>query len=92
MDDIWNKYFAVESEIHFDKEQSDLEAFLGAWQHQGFYEDGLFTLQYRDFESDDAFNSAYNSAINSATSFNKPADYPLTLDLWSKIRKWQLKR
>ena len=70
MDDIWNKYFAVESEIHFDKEQSDIEAFFGAWQHQGFYEDGLFTLQYRDFESDDAFNSAYNSAINSATSFN----------------------
>ena len=68
MSDIWHKYLAVESEIHFDKGQQEIEAFFGAWQDQGFYEDGLFTLQHRDFESDDLFNSAYKSAIQNATS------------------------
>jgi hypothetical protein len=70
MGDIWHKYLAVESEIHFDKDQQEIEAFFGAWQDQGFYEDGLFTLQHRDFESDDLFNSAYKSAIQHATSTN----------------------
>lgn len=68
MGDIWHKYLAVESEIHFDKDKQEIEAFFGAWQDQGFYEDGLFTLQHRDFESDDLFNSAYRSAIQNATS------------------------
>lgn len=70
MGDIWHKYLAVESEIHFDKDQQEIEAFFGAWQDQGFYEDGLFTLQHRDFESDDLFSSAYKSAIQHATSTN----------------------
>jgi hypothetical protein len=68
MGDIWHKYLAVESEIHFDKDQQEIEAFFGAWQDQGFYEDGLFTLQHRDFESDGLFNSAYKTAIQNATS------------------------
>jgi len=68
MGDIWHKYLAVETEIHFDKNQAELEAFYGAWQQQGFYEDGLFTLQHRDFETDEVFNSAYKSAIEFATS------------------------
>jgi hypothetical protein len=68
MGDIWHKYLAVESEIHFDKNPAELEAFYGAWQQQGFYEDGLFTLQHRDFETDEVFNSAYKSAIELATS------------------------
>jgi hypothetical protein len=67
MHDIWHKYFAVESEIHFDRDPHELEAFFGGWQQQGFYEDGLFTIQHRDFELDNSFNAAYKLAIKNAT-------------------------
>ena len=68
MSEIWEKYLAIESEIHSDKDTADIDAFYGAWQNEGFYEDGLFTIQYRDFESNDLFKSAYNIAIQNATS------------------------
>jgi len=62
------KYESVESEIHFDASFEKIHANYGAFQDQGFYEDGLFTIQYRDFESNISFNDAYNLAITDATS------------------------
>lgn len=68
MSDIWQKYLAVESEIHYDRDPSEIEAFYGAFQNQGFYEDGLFSLQHRDFSQDPSFDRAYEMGVNNATS------------------------
>ena len=68
MSDIWHKYQAVESEIHYDRNPSEIEAFYGAFQNQGFYEDGLFSLQHRDFSQNPSFNTAYEMAVSNATS------------------------
>jgi SAM-dependent methyltransferase len=65
---IKRKHELVESEIHFDASREKIHANYGAFEEQGFYEDGLFTIQYRDFEYNDSFNNAYNLAINHATS------------------------
>ena len=68
MSDIWHKYQAVESEIHYDRDPSEIEAFYGAFQNQGFYEDGLFSLQHNDFSQNPSFNTAYEMAVSNATS------------------------
>ena len=68
MNDIWRKYYEVESEIHFDRDASEIEAFYGAFQNQGFYEDGMFSLQHRDFEQDRPSTVAYRMAVDTATS------------------------
>ena len=68
MSDIWHKYQAVESEINYDRDPSEIEAFYGAFQNQGFYEDGLFSLQHRDFSQNPSFNTAYEMAVSKATS------------------------
>lgn len=68
MSEIWQKYQAVESEIHFDRDPSEIKAFYGAFQHQGFYEDGLFSLQHRDFSQNPSFDKAYEMAVTNATT------------------------
>ena len=68
MSGIWHKYQAVESEIHYDRDPAEIEAFYGAFQNQGFYEDGLFSLQHRDFSQNPSFNRAYELGVSNATS------------------------
>ena len=68
MSEIWNKYYEVESEIHFDRDISEIQAFYGAFLNQGFYEDGLFSLQHRDFAKDPSSTVAYTMAVDKATS------------------------
>ena len=68
MSDIWHKYQVVESEIHYDRDPSEIETFYGVFQNQGFYEDGLFSLQHRDFSQNPSFNTAYETAVINATS------------------------
>ena len=68
MSDIWHKYQAVESEIHYGRDLSAIEAHYGAFQNQGFYEDGLFSLQHRDFSQNPTFNKAYEMGVSNATS------------------------
>lgn len=65
---IKKKYESVESEIHFDASREKIHANYGAFEEQGSYEDGLFTIQHRDFENNASFNNAYNLAITHATS------------------------
>ena len=65
---IKQKYELVESEIHFDASPEKIHANYGAFEEQGSYEDGLFTIQYRDFENSISFNNAYNLAVTHATS------------------------
>jgi len=65
---IMEKYLKIEREIHFDSSAEKIHANYGAFEAQGFYEDGIFTIQYRDFENNISFNRAYDLAVAHATS------------------------